>query len=61
MSWSELAEKFKECASLALPVDNAVHVIDLVARLSELKSLKPLIRALGNSKTGKKISPRLSK
>jgi 2-methylcitrate dehydratase PrpD len=58
MSWTELAEKFKECASLALPADSAGHVIDLVARLAELKSLNPLIRALRSSKPGKRISPR---
>jgi 2-methylcitrate dehydratase PrpD len=58
MSWSELAEKFKECASLAVPADNAGRVIDLVARLSELKTLNPLIRALASSKARKKISPR---
>jgi 2-methylcitrate dehydratase PrpD len=49
MSWTELAEKFKECASLALPADNGPYVIDLVARLPELKSLNPLIRALRSS------------
>ena len=57
MSWTELADKFKECASLALPVDNAGHVIGLVARLAELKSLNPLIRALRSSGPRKKISP----
>ncbi|HEU4638448.1 MAG TPA: hypothetical protein VFS84_06320, partial [Candidatus Binatia bacterium] len=58
MSWSELAEKFKECASLAIPADNAGHVIDLVDRLAELKTLNPLIRALGSSKARKKIAQR---
>ena len=58
MSWSELAEKFKECASLAVPADNAGHVIDLVDRLAELKTLNPLIRALGSSKARKKIAQR---
>jgi hypothetical protein len=56
MSWTELAEKFKECASLALPADNGAHVIDLVARLPELKSLNPLIRALRSSGPRKKMS-----
>jgi 2-methylcitrate dehydratase PrpD len=58
MSWTELAEKFKECASLALPADNARQVVDLVARLEDLKSLHPLIGALGISRTGKKSSAR---
>jgi 2-methylcitrate dehydratase PrpD len=60
MSWSELAEKFKECASLAVPADNAGRVIDLVARLAELKTLNLLIRALASSKSRKKISPRFT-
>jgi 2-methylcitrate dehydratase PrpD len=58
MSWDELAEKFKECASLALPPGNAGRVIDLVARLEELKSLNSLIGALARSNPPKKISPR---
>jgi 2-methylcitrate dehydratase PrpD len=60
MSWSELAEKFKECASLAVSADNAGRVIDLVARLAELKTLNLLIRALASSKSRKKISPRFT-
>jgi 2-methylcitrate dehydratase PrpD len=60
MSWSELAEKFKECASLAVPADNAGRVIDLVARLAELKTLNLLIRALASSKSRKKVSPRFT-
>ena len=58
MSWTELAEKFKECASLAVPADNAGRVIDLVGRLEELKSLNPLVRALRMSKTAKRSSAR---
>ncbi|HEX6436007.1 MAG TPA: MmgE/PrpD family protein [Candidatus Binatia bacterium] len=58
MSWTELAEKFKECASLALPAENAAHVIALVARLEELKSLNSLIGALRSSKARKKIPRR---
>jgi 2-methylcitrate dehydratase PrpD len=61
MSWTELAEKFKGCASLALPADNAGHVVDLVARLEELKSLHPLIRSLVVPKTGKKSSARFTR
>ncbi len=50
MSWTQLADKFKECASLAVPADNAGRVIDLIARLAELKTLNPLIRALRSQK-----------
>ena len=58
MSWTELTDKFKECASLALPADNGAYAIDLVAGLAELKSLNPLIRALRSSGPRKKMSPR---
>jgi 2-methylcitrate dehydratase PrpD len=53
MSWAELGEKFRDCASLVLPRGNAEETIQLVARLGELKSLHPLLRALG--KDGQKI------
>lgn len=57
MSWTELIEKFKECASLALPADNAVRIVDLVGRLEQVKSLSAMMSALvsGKDKTfGKK-------
>jgi 2-methylcitrate dehydratase PrpD len=57
MSWTEIADKFAECASLALPADDGAYVIDLVAGLAELKSLNPLIRALRSPGRRKKISP----
>jgi 2-methylcitrate dehydratase PrpD len=60
MSWTELTEKFNECATLVLPQRNAGQIIDLVARLEQLKSLQPLMRALTRSRTGTKITTRNS-
>jgi 2-methylcitrate dehydratase PrpD len=56
MSWAELAEKFRDCAALALPRKNAEEAIELVSRLERLKSLSPLLRALtgGNRKDDRK-------
>ena len=45
-SWSELAEKFSECAALVLPKQQAHEAIALVARIEKLDSLEPLMRAL---------------
>jgi 2-methylcitrate dehydratase PrpD len=50
MSWTELAEKFRDCASLVLPRKDAEEVIQLVGRLGQLKSLTPLLRALAGCK-----------
>jgi 2-methylcitrate dehydratase PrpD len=47
MSWDELAEKFRDCCRLALPRANAEEAIGLVAGLDKLKSIAPLIGALG--------------
>jgi len=46
MSWAELGDKFRDCAALVLPDKNAEDVVELIARVEELKSLSPLIRAL---------------
>jgi 2-methylcitrate dehydratase PrpD len=46
MSWAELGDKFRDCAALVLPDNNAEDVVELIARVEELKSLSPLIRAL---------------
>jgi 2-methylcitrate dehydratase PrpD len=51
MSWDELGEKFRDCASLALPRKNADEAIGFVARLPELKNFGSLLRVL--SKKGK--------
>jgi 2-methylcitrate dehydratase PrpD len=50
MSWAELSEKFRDCAALVLPRENAEAVIQLVGRLPELRSLAPLLRALTRAK-----------
>jgi 2-methylcitrate dehydratase PrpD len=46
MSWAELGDKFRDCADLVLPRKNAEAAIQLISRLEELRSLKPLLRAL---------------
>lgn len=50
MSWAELGEKFRDCASLALPRKNADEVIRLVARIEQLRSLSPLVGALSGGR-----------
>ena len=46
MSWAELGDKFRDCAGLVLADKEAETVIQLVARIEELKSLSSLFRAL---------------
>jgi 2-methylcitrate dehydratase PrpD len=46
MSWTELTEKFCDCAGLVLPKRNIEQIIQLVGRFETLKSLSPLFRAL---------------
>ena len=55
MSWSDLCEKFRDCASLALSDDDAEQVIEVVGRLEKLNNLRPLMRALAGAKKGKKV------
>src|SRR5687768_11182393 len=50
MSWSELCEKFRDCASLVLSDDAAEQIIELVGRLEQLNNLRPLMRALASAK-----------
>ncbi len=50
MSWTELSEKFRDCAALVLPREKAEAVIRLVGRLPEQRSLAPLLRALSAGK-----------
>ena len=57
MSWTELGEKFYDCASLVLPRKNAEEAMGLVARLEQQPSLAPLLRALGKG-PGKKRARR---
>jgi 2-methylcitrate dehydratase PrpD len=46
MSWTELGEKFHDCASLVLARKNAEDVMAFVARLEQRANLSPLLRAL---------------
>jgi 2-methylcitrate dehydratase PrpD len=50
MSWNELGEKFRDCASLVLPRENADQAIQLVSRLAQLKSLSPVLRVISTGK-----------
>ena len=50
MSWAELGDKFRDCADLVLPRKNAEEAIQLVGRLEQLGSLKPLLRVLSGGK-----------
>ena len=68
MSWAELGDKFRDCADLVLLRKNAEEIIQWVARIEQLKSLRPLFRALtvsGNNgdkrTTGKPGSKRWSR
>jgi 2-methylcitrate dehydratase PrpD len=47
MRWDELAEKFRDCCGLVLPKADIDEAIGLVDDLAKLKSITPLIRALG--------------
>jgi len=46
VSWTELGDKFLDCARLVLANNDAEKVIQLVAGIEQLKSLNPLFRAL---------------
>jgi 2-methylcitrate dehydratase PrpD len=48
MSWAELTEKFRDCAGLVLSRKNIDETIRLVEQFQDLKSLRPLMRALTN-------------
>ena len=56
MSWAELSDKFRDCASLVLADKNAEKAMQLIARIEDFTSLKPLLRALtvGRNKDDKK-------
>lgn len=51
MSWAEIGEKFRDCASLVLSHKNAEDAIELVANLDRQRSMLPLVRALSGSKS----------
>lgn len=46
MSWSELAEKFRDCARRVLPQNRANRAIEMVARIEQLTRLGPLLQCL---------------
>ncbi len=46
MSWADLGDKFRDCAALVLADKNVEDVVELTARVEDLKSLSPLLRAL---------------
>ncbi len=50
MAWTEVAEKFLDCADLVIPRKSAEQVIELVTRLEQLKALSALLSALSGSK-----------
>ncbi|HEY7219638.1 MAG TPA: hypothetical protein VH985_14730, partial [Candidatus Binatia bacterium] len=54
LSWSELGDKFRDCASLVLPRKSAEETIRLVERIDQLKSLGVLFKALAVRKSVKK-------
>jgi 2-methylcitrate dehydratase PrpD len=58
MSWTELAEKFRDCASLVLPDKNAETTIRLVEHIEDLQSLRPLLRALADARARSAKTPR---
>ena len=46
LPWSELGDKFRDCASLVLPRENAEEIIRLAERIEQLKGLNALFAAL---------------
>ena len=56
LSWAELGDKFRDCARLVLPRKNVERAIELLARVEQLGSLKPLLDALvaGRARANKK-------
>ena len=57
MSWTELGDKFYDCASLVLPRKNAEYAMEFVAQMEQQPSLAPLLSVLGKG-TGKKRARR---
>jgi hypothetical protein len=61
MSWAELGDKFRDCADLVLPRKNADEAIQLVGRLEQLRSLKPLLNVLSGGKDNSNQNIRATK
>ena len=60
MSWTELSDKFRDCAALVLPRQKIDDAVELVARIERLKSLAPLLGAL-SLRRGTKVDKRKPK
>ena len=50
LSWSELGDKFRDCADLVMPRKKSETAIQMVAQIEELRSIAPLLRALSGNK-----------
>ena len=50
MSWGEIGEKFRDCASLVLSRKNTEEALELVANLDRMRSLLPLMRVIAGGK-----------
>jgi len=51
MSWGDIGEKFRDCASLVLSRKNMEDAIEFVANLDRQRSMLPLIRAISGGKS----------
>jgi len=51
MSWSELSDKFRDCAGLVLAEKDIETAIRLVAGIDKMKRLTPLLSALGRGRS----------
>src|ERR1044071_3551225 len=49
LTWNELSEKFRDCATLVLSRTKFDETIRLLEQFQDLKSLRPLMRALTNA------------
>ncbi|MEK6601177.1 MAG: MmgE/PrpD family protein [Candidatus Binatota bacterium] len=59
MSWGDIGEKFRDCASLVLSRKNMEDAIEFVANLDRQRSMLPLIRAIsGRKSTALKVKAR---
>ena len=49
LGWDELVEKYRDCASRALPKDQVERSLDLVSRLEDLRDIRDLVQSLVQS------------
>lgn len=60
MSWAEIGEKFRACATLVLSRKKTEEALQLVANLDRQRSILPLVRAIsGRKTTGLRLKGRL--